>query len=59
MKRLIDIFFSTYGLINLLPILTSVAIIVRWDIPGPNLIQHRRVGKKENLSSSKIPIGVS
>lgn len=45
MKRLIDVIFSTIGLIISLPIFVIVAIFIRGDSPGPILIQQKRVGK--------------
>jgi len=45
MKRLLDVFFSTIGLILLLPIFLIIAIFIRFDSPGPVFFGHGRVGK--------------
>ncbi len=45
MKRLLDVFFSTIGLILLLPIFLIIAIFIRFDSPGPVFFGHWRVGK--------------
>ncbi|MCP4367665.1 MAG: sugar transferase [Deltaproteobacteria bacterium] len=52
MKRLFDIFFSTIGLIILLPLFAVVAILVKLESDGSVLFQQQRIGK--NFRSFRI-----
>ena len=43
-KRLIDIFLSTIGLIILSPVLFVLILAIKFDSPGPVLFKQKRVG---------------
>jgi FlaA1/EpsC-like NDP-sugar epimerase/lipopolysaccharide/colanic/teichoic acid biosynthesis glycosyltransferase len=45
MKRISDILFSAVGLLFLLPVFAVVALLVKWDSPGPVFFVQRRVGR--------------
>ena len=45
-KRTFDVFFAALGLTLLSPVLAIVAILVRWDSPGPVIFQQTRVGRR-------------
>ena len=45
-KRLIDVALSTVGLVICAPLLGVIAILVRWDSPGPAFYHSLRVGPK-------------
>lgn len=45
LKRIFDIFFSSLGIIILLPIFIAVAIWIKLDSPGPVFYRQVRVGK--------------
>ncbi len=44
MKRTLDIAFSSLVLVALLPVVAVIALVVRFDSPGPVLFRQRRVG---------------
>jgi lipopolysaccharide/colanic/teichoic acid biosynthesis glycosyltransferase len=44
-KRLFDIFFSSLGLIALLPFFAVIAMLIKLDSKGPVFFRHERVGK--------------
>ena len=44
-KRLFDIIFSFFGLILVSPFLLFVAILIKWESPGPVFYRGIRVGK--------------
>jgi exopolysaccharide biosynthesis polyprenyl glycosylphosphotransferase len=44
-KRCLDVLVATVGLIVLAPLLLVVAVVVKWDSPGPVLFRQRRVGR--------------
>lgn len=44
-KRVFDIVFATLGLIILLPFMVLVAILIKFDSPGPVLYRQIRIGK--------------
>jgi len=46
-KRCFDIFFSFLGLLLIAPLLTVVAILIKFDSPGPVFFRQVRVGKDE------------
>ena len=48
-KRVMDIVLAVSGLIISLPIFAVVAVIIRYDSPGPILIRQKRVGKNGEL----------
>lgn len=45
MKRLFDIFFSSFGLLVLLPLFAVVAILLKLSSPGPILCVQKRIGR--------------
>lgn len=45
MKRPLDVFFSSIGLIVLLPFFAVVATLIKMDSPGPIFFVQRRVGR--------------
>ncbi len=45
MKRLTDIIVATFLLVLFLPIIPVVAILIRFDSPGPIFFKQRRIGK--------------
>jgi exopolysaccharide biosynthesis polyprenyl glycosylphosphotransferase len=45
-KRLIDIVGSGLALILLFPAYAALALLIRWDSPGPAIYRSRRIGKK-------------
>jgi FlaA1/EpsC-like NDP-sugar epimerase/lipopolysaccharide/colanic/teichoic acid biosynthesis glycosyltransferase len=45
MKRLFDIFFSSIGLLVLLPLFAVVAILIKIGIPGPIFSVHKIIGR--------------
>jgi O-antigen biosynthesis protein WbqP len=47
-KRLIDLFLSTIGIIVLALPMLIVAIAIKIDDPGPVLFKQKRVGQKKN-----------
>lgn len=49
MKRLFDIVASAAGVALLAPALLVIALLVRWDSPGPALFRHLRVGRNGEL----------
>lgn len=49
MKRLVDLAASLLGLVLLAPALLAIALLVRWDSPGPALFRHLRVGRNGRL----------
>jgi exopolysaccharide biosynthesis polyprenyl glycosylphosphotransferase len=49
LKRTIDVIFSAFGLLLLLPALLAIAIAVKVDSPGPILYASNRVGKKGRI----------
>jgi lipopolysaccharide/colanic/teichoic acid biosynthesis glycosyltransferase len=44
-KRLLDVIIAVVGLIFLLPLMVLVAILVKWDSPGPALFRSPRMGR--------------
>jgi exopolysaccharide biosynthesis polyprenyl glycosylphosphotransferase len=46
LKRMIDIVSSAFVLLALLPLLTVIAIAIKFDSPGPVLYRSKRMGKK-------------
>ena len=46
MKRAFDIFFSSVGLLVLLPVFIVVAVCIKIDSPGPVFFKQVRVGRK-------------
>ncbi len=44
-KRLLDTILSLLGIILLLPLLLSLAIVIKTTSPGPILFKQKRVGK--------------
>jgi exopolysaccharide biosynthesis polyprenyl glycosylphosphotransferase len=47
LKRWFDLLFSAVALVILLPLLLIVAVIIRWDSPGPSLFRQTRLGRDE------------
>jgi lipopolysaccharide/colanic/teichoic acid biosynthesis glycosyltransferase len=47
MKRALDVFGATVGLLALLPVLVVVAVLVRTDLGTPVLFRQRRAGRDE------------
>lgn len=45
-KRLIDVFLSSVGIIVLGPIFLLIAVLIKLDSVGPVLYRHKRVGKE-------------
>jgi exopolysaccharide biosynthesis polyprenyl glycosylphosphotransferase len=45
-KRAMDVSFAALGLVMLLPLLALIAVLIRFDSPGPVLYRALRVGKK-------------
>lgn len=45
MKRVFDIFAASVGLILLFPIFTLLALLIKWDSPGPVFFRQERMGK--------------
>ncbi|MCK9558623.1 MAG: sugar transferase, partial [Candidatus Cloacimonetes bacterium] len=43
-KRLIDLFLSTCGLIVLSPVFIVLMLMIKLDSPGPVLFKQKRVG---------------
>lgn len=43
-KRGLDVFLSLLALILLLPLMTVIALIIRWDSPGPAIYAQERFG---------------
>lgn len=69
-KRLFDIFFSTIGIILLLPVIIIIAIFIKLDSKGPVFYKSKRIGLNEkefmffkfrtmrpNSDSSSITVG--
>ena len=48
-KRIIDLMVSSLGLITLLPLLISIAFIIKWESKGPILYRGERVGLNKHL----------
>ena len=48
-KRIIDLMVSSLGLIALLPLLISIAFIIKWESKGPILYRGERVGLNKHL----------
>lgn len=48
-KRIIDLIVSSLGLIVLLPLLISIAFIIKWESKGPILYRGERVGLNKHL----------
>ncbi len=48
MKRLFDIFFSSIGLVLLLPLFAVVAILIKIDSKGPVFFRQERIGRNFN-----------
>jgi|LSQX01.1.fsa_nt_gb lipopolysaccharide/colanic/teichoic acid biosynthesis glycosyltransferase len=44
-KRLVDIFFSAFGLVVLVPVFVVVSITIKLTMPGPIFFTQQRVGK--------------
>lgn len=44
MKRILDVAGSTLGLLVLLPVLVIVAVVIKFDSPGPIFFRQERVG---------------
>ncbi len=44
-KRLLDVFISALALILLMPFMVVMALIIRWDTPGPALFRQERLGR--------------
>jgi lipopolysaccharide/colanic/teichoic acid biosynthesis glycosyltransferase len=49
LKRLFDFFTSLTGLLVLLPVLITIAILIKIKMPGPVLFSQKRVGKDGKL----------
>ncbi len=45
MKRIIDLLLGLVGVVLLLPVFISIAILIKLDSPGPVLFRQRRIGK--------------
>jgi lipopolysaccharide/colanic/teichoic acid biosynthesis glycosyltransferase len=45
MKRAFDIVISLAALVLLLPLFVAVAVVIKWDSPGPIFFRQRRVGR--------------
>lgn len=45
MKRLLDIVFSSAGLIILAPLFAVIAVLIKRESPGPVIFSQRRIGK--------------
>lgn len=46
-KRILDILFSSFGLILVAPFLPIIALIIKLDSPGPIIYKQLRVGERE------------
>lgn len=46
-KRLLDIIFSVFGIIILLPLLIIISILIKTTSKGPILFKQRRIGKNK------------
>lgn len=44
-KRAFDLMFSTFALVVLLPLLASIAVMIKLDSPGPVFFRQTRVGR--------------
>jgi lipopolysaccharide/colanic/teichoic acid biosynthesis glycosyltransferase len=44
-KRAFDLLFATFALVALLPLLASIAVMIKLDSPGPVLFRQTRVGR--------------
>ncbi|NGM37624.1 exopolysaccharide biosynthesis polyprenyl glycosylphosphotransferase [Methylobacterium sp. DB0501] len=44
LKRAFDIVGSALGLVLLLPLLLAIAVLIKWDSPGPVLFRQSRIG---------------
>ena len=47
LKRTLDVVASGFGLILLTPLLAVIAILVKWDSPGPALFHQERCGRNQ------------
>ena len=60
-KRLLDLVLATSGLIALSPVLSAIALWIKWDSPGPVLFRQTRVGKLgrpfDILKFRTMPVG--
>lgn len=47
-KRMFDIVITTALIIFLLPLMLIIALLVKFDSPGPIIFRHKRIGEKNN-----------
>lgn len=55
-KRVMDLFIATTGLLVLSPLLIIIGILIRLDSPGPVFFTQMRVGKRVLLASQHGPV---
>jgi len=53
-KRIMDLFIVTLSMIFLLPFLALIAVLIKWDSPGPAIFKQERITAKRRVRNGQV-----
>jgi lipopolysaccharide/colanic/teichoic acid biosynthesis glycosyltransferase len=53
-KRVVDVVAVSLSMVFLLPLITFIALLIKWDSPGPAIFRQERVTARRNVRNGRV-----